>query len=289
LVINKRLPIDLYFDHLEKIETSAALALTAEMFRCRQIGKFRDYNLLTGNYPKNPNAFEQLKMLGFFELLEIEDGSEAPEEQSDHSRFTLKFMTDGQVRSDKLGYFIDLFVKAIGSTIEIDEQTNRYLYAAIVEAMKNAREHAYKLRPEYQTAGHRWWLTADFNRATGEFSFILFDQGVGIPRTLTPTTWDSFEAMRKDFERSPSDSLLIEMATRPGRTSTDQQGRGKGFATMRKFVDACDDGELLIYSNRGHYKYSRSDQDRREFDASLGGTLVEWRVRHTSATVSLIP
>ena len=135
--------------------------------------------------------------------------------------------------------------------------------------------------------GRRWWMTGAFDVVRSEVSIVVFDQGVGIPSTLEPELLDWIEAIRNANGWGLTDGLMIEAATRPGRTSTDQPGRGRGFSTMRKFVDACDEGELLVYSNRGHYMYGRSGDRRGDSDQSLGGTLVQWRVRHSSSLMRL--
>jgi hypothetical protein len=165
----------------------------------------------------------------------------------------------------------------------MDDQSQRYLYGAIIEATKNAREHAYRKRPAHQPMGRRWWLTGAFDRQLREVSIILFDQGVGTPATLDADLMDRVESVTRTGGLIPTDSLMIEIASRPGRTSTEQPGRGLGFFTMRKFVDACDDGDLLVYSNKGHYMHRRDGRVRADREQSLGGTLIQFRVRHSSS------
>ncbi|MCX5511746.1 hypothetical protein, partial [Pseudomonas sp. BJa3] len=61
--------------------------------------------------------------------------------------------------AERSAWFIDQLAALIEDAVPMDERSKRYLQGAIVEAMKNAGEHAYKLKPQYQALGHRWWLT----------------------------------------------------------------------------------------------------------------------------------
>ena len=77
----------------------------------------------------------------------------------------------------------------------------------------------------------------------------------------------------------PSDGEMIKAATELFRTSTDQSGRGRGFRDMKRFVDESTDGELRVLSNRGVYHYMKADERIGDHDRSIGGTLLEWRIR----------
>jgi hypothetical protein len=285
VVLDRYMPVDLYFNQVEEIEPAAAMVLTAEIYRCRNLRRRSGRSLVNGTYPSNPAVYRQLQLMRFFRLLEIMDQKPPDEDENPTAPLILPFITDAEVTPERTGDFIDYLAKILCDTLPMDEQSQRYLYAAIIEAMKNAAEHAYIARPLHQPMGRRWWLTAAFDRQQREVSILLFDQGVGIPFTLEPDLIDRLEAITQMNGVSPSDSLMIEIATRPGRTSTAQAGRGRGFATMRKFVDACDDGDLLVYSNRGYYMHSRDGSHRADGEQSLGGTLIQWRVRHSSSVV----
>jgi hypothetical protein len=76
---------------------------------------------------------------------------------------------------------------------------------------------------------------------------------------------------------------MIAAATELYRTSTGQSGRGRGFRDMKRFIDECDDGELRVLSNRGSYRYMKDGEQIDDQEFSIGGTLIEWRVRHGQA------
>jgi anti-sigma regulatory factor (Ser/Thr protein kinase) len=275
-------PVDLFFNEVEYLEPAALTVLTAEIHRCRNLRKIYGRPAVTGFYPQDPEIYRQLQEIGFFKLLEIRD--QVPPVDStngERTRVVLPFMTDATVTSERSAWFVDQLAALIQGAVPMDDQSKRYLQGAIIEAMKNAGEHAYKSRPKYQALGHRWWLTAAFDLGQREVAILLFDQGVGIPATLEPDLLNKLESLTHAEGLLPRDSLMIEIATRPGESSTRQAGRGQGFRTMRKFVDACDDGDLIVYSNHGNYLYARAGTDRGDRSLSLGGTLIQWRFRHS--------
>lgn len=287
--LDQIIPVDLYFDQVEEIEPAALTVLTAEIHRCRNLRNFRGRPLVGGTYPTNSAIYEQLRRIGFFKLLQIADLIPPKPTDEPSAVVVLPFITDAEVTPEKTEAFIDGLAEIIGGVIPMDSRSKRYLYGAIIEAMKNAGEHAYKLKPSHQAMGRRWWLTGAFDLSRREVAILLFDQGVGIPVTLEPDLRTIVESIATLQGVSPPDSLMIEVATRPGQTSTGQPGRGQGFRTMRKFVDACDDGDLLVYSNFGLYCYKRDDSFRADQSASLGGTLIQWRFRHSAELMGIEP
>ncbi len=278
-------PVDLFFGAVERLEPAALTVLTAEIHRCRNL---RGKSSVSGYYPSDPEIFRQLSDIGFFRLLSITDKAPPrPDEEVEPTKFVLPFVTNAVVTAERSAAFIDVLVGLVGGVVTMDATSQRYLQGAIVEAMKNAAEHAYKHRPALQALGHRWWLTGAFDQEAREVSILLFDQGVGIPATLEPDLLDIIQSLIAAEGIKARDSLMIEVATRPDKTSTGQSGRGQGFKTMRKFIDFCDDGDLIVYSNFGHYLYARAGSARGDETLSLGGTLIQWRFRHSeSVTVS---
>lgn len=275
-------PVDLFFNEVQHLEPAALTVLTAEIHRCRNLRRVNGKPAVSGYYPSDPEIYRQLQEIGFFRLLEIKDQL-PPNHAADGSRtrIVLPFLTDAVVTAERSAWFIDQLAALIQDAVPMDDRSKRYLQGAVVEAMKNAGEHAYKLRPEFQALGHRWWLTAAFDLEKREVAILLFDQGVGIPATLEPDLLDKMESLSKAEGLAPRASLMIEIATRPGESSTGQSGRGQGFKTMRKFIDFCDDGDLIVYSNTGNYLYARNGTARDDRSLSLGGTLIQWRFRHS--------
>lgn len=108
----------------------------------------------------------------------------------------------------------------------------------------------------------------------------LLDHGVGVPETLDATVLEMVKAAITRWSWRPGDGHMIAAATEIYRTSTGQRGRGRGFRDMKRFIDTCDDGELRVLSNRGGYRYMKGEEQIDDQELSIGGTLIEWRVRH---------
>lgn len=272
----------LYFDSIEYLEPAATILLLASIFRCRNLRQFRGRHSVIGNYPKDRSVLLQLAEMGFFKLLDVKVPDLDQEGSGlDPTRpFFLRFQTMTRVVGHEAAAFCDLVT--IGA-FQMAPQTKRQMVAALKEAMGNAHEHAYS-RPtgrEIPVMNNRWWIAGHLDRRRGEMMVILFDQGVGIPETLDLNLLDRLAAIVKLSSR-PTDAELIEAATELYRTSTGDRGRGRGFRDMKRFIDSCDDGELRVLSNRGAYSYMKGAPHTDNWNTSICGTLIEWRVRHST-------
>ena len=149
--------------------------------------------------------------------------------------------------------------------------------------MSNTLDHAHPLgsRVTGETMPHRWWLSSWINVAQREVMIMLFDQGVGIPVTLGPQRYGLVRTalVNLGLSERPGDGEMIRAATELFRTGTGQVGRGCGFRDMKRFIDACDDGELRVLSNCGWYSYMGGTESYGDESMSIGGTMIEWRFR----------
>ncbi len=162
------------------------------------------------------------------------------------------------------------------------ELAQNRMTAALKEAMGNAHEHAYDRPTELPFLPHRWWIAGHLDPRNNEMMILILDLGIGIPNHLKPSLYEQVCAIF-DWSATPSDGAMIRAATELYRTSTGQEGRGKGFRDMKRFIDVCDDGELRVLSNRGSYTYRKNELESfADHDTSIGGTLIEWRVRHAA-------
>jgi len=249
--------------------------------------------MLTGTYPDDSLVYWRLKEVGFFELLDITDLHDGPPpaKSKDSGETFMKFCTGNTVLPDVANDFVKALVN--GNSI-IKSVNSGQLYGAIIEAMKNATEHAYQAATGHDVMPKRWWLAGISNPTKGEVVIVLYDQGVGIPHTLDQTLRDRMQKVAArlgarvqralGLPATIYDSYMIDAATKLGRTSTKRQGRGKGFQTMKKFVNNCTGGELRIYSSQGVYQYANRAIKLRDENVSLGGTLIEWRISHAPLT-----
>jgi hypothetical protein len=295
VLVNKK-PVMLHFEHVERIDPSAALLLVAEIYRCRHLGVPVGKNAVQGTYPANPDVDLQLTEMGFYKLINVKHLRDAAGLGSTSRPIFLNFMTGTKVEAQIIHQFVEIVEKY--EILALNDVARRKLVGALVEAMSNANEHAYKLPTALQSMAQRWWLSASIDITRHEVTVILCDQGVGVPKTLDVSL---FEGLQLHIEQSNwlsifrsrrSDGVAIKAATELFRTGTGQAGRGKGFRDMKAFVDKCADGELAVLSNRGRYHYIGGVDCSRErsesFDdevRSIGGTIIEWRIRNADTVV----
>lgn len=275
--MRRNMPVMLYFDGVRYIEPAATLVLAAEIARCSKLRPYQGNLLVNGNYPPDMDLVLQLHEMGFYKAIGVpEQDLPADEATMDRPRF-LKFFSFSTVESELAAGLTDLV--SVGA-FELGDRMKRRMTGAVKEAMGNAVEHAYRSPGIYPTIDGTWWCAAYVDPPKREMMIILFDQGIGIPHTLDADLFDLIRSIVTTRTWQLSDGYMIAAATELYRTSTGQPGRGRGFRDMKKFIDSCDDGELRVLSNRGGYRYMKTGEEVTDEPSSVGGTLVEWRVRH---------
>lgn len=157
------------------------------------------------------------------------------------------------------------------------------LYNGIVEAMTNTVHHAYagvageELR---KYVGKRWWALSQ--ERDGELTIAICDLGIGIPRSLPRSATFSSELVRAAWKRlglDKSDANAIKVAIELGRTSTGQDGRGRGLSEIVEAANLSEEGSVLISSNRGTFVLFEGKRYARDHSHSIRGTLIHWTVR----------
>ena len=280
LALHEGMPVLLHFEHVKRIDPAAALALVAEIYRVRNL---RGRLLISGTYPPVWEVYDGLKNMGFFKLLSVAERSDIPDREPDVNKpVYFQFFTDNRANWDLPDMFVEIVEKHIMSLNDLARQR---LVKAIGEAITNTLDHAHP-NPIQGSMKNRWWLSASFNIAKREVSVVVLDQGVGIPNTLPASEFEQLRAYLVNFlnfrlSSEPSDGEKILAATAYHRSGTGSIGRGRGFHDMKDFIDVCADGELRVLSNRGGYHYMDGREGYENFELSLGGTLIEWRFRHT--------
>lgn len=267
---NRRIK-NLRFDDLREISPSTALVLASEVDRWNQ----RAHGRLRANVPSWQTDIKQLLCeMGYFELLRLPRPSF--DESSKKTTF-MKFIRGdtGAANAGELARQFRIEVeKLVGTAIN-----RQPLFEGLSEAITNVGQHAYLPDAGFS----KWWLSGSFDSSTSTLSVIFYDQGVGIPATLPSALF--FERIRTFFD-GWRDSQKIEAAMRGGRTATEKTERGKGLENFERFASACKYGVLSIYSSTGMYRMvwesgtriELADQSR-DFENSIGGTLIEWQVQ----------
>jgi hypothetical protein len=215
---------------------------------------------------------------GLFELLRIDPQSAAEAPDGEPERKSLKMLTgtsaDGaSVR--KLRIDIEtLCGRGIGPRTTV--------YDALAEAVSNV-SHAYPRwhasYPGYRT--RRWWASGAWTPSTKTVSVQLYDQGVGIPRTLPRRDyWARLMPLINRLDPEKTDAGLMEAALEYGRTSTRIKGRGKGLAEMAEWINRQGHGFLRITSGAGSVTYrANRSVERKDLGTPFCGTLIEWEFR----------
>ncbi|HGY5239382.1 TPA: hypothetical protein ACNV64_004095 [Aeromonas salmonicida subsp. pectinolytica] len=175
--------------------------------------------------------------------------------------------------------------------IEDENISQSILYRSCIEAISNAAEHAYSTEISIKKTFSlkKWWIfVGSINK---EYVVIVCDVGHGIPNTLELTQKTSL--LNKIWEKIGSPNLgthgdceYIKASTLVKETRTGLSHRGKGTTDLRTFVDKTDNSKMIIFSNRGTYRYFNQKCKRlsNAYDnsSSIGGTIVEWSVPSTS-------
>ena len=153
------------------------------------------------------------------------------------------------------------------------EEQFALLESGISEAMLNVSHHAYDA-PQYNElttmlGGKRWWQCAWFDPDRNKVTFIIYDLGMGIPRSYHGDDMQPF-----------LQAAVLSDAWTLGATRTGASGRGNGSEDIKSPVGAgCTENEtLLIFS--GHAKYVKSSRDNKvtcDYTVDeVPGTLVQW-------------
>jgi hypothetical protein len=267
------------FTKIKRITPSAALVLAAEYDRTRQIMGRTPLAVSLKDW--DPEVRALLQEIGFFGLLDIEQNITAPPELA---RMVLPFRSGAKVEPTQVSG-PDSVIGDLFAFIGKDPKMETQLYAAVIEAMNNVRDHAY---PQIYFDGVRhvrnWWLTGAADRESRRLTLSLYDQGVTIPVSL-PTTIGRENIVRAFFAlfNSPYDPLdteddgrAIETAMQLSKTRTGLGHRGLGLAKIREVVDGLNGGRLRVISRCGEFIAEPSRKPVVKTSAiALEGTLVE--------------
>jgi hypothetical protein len=157
-----------------------------------------------------------------------------------------------------------------------DDELLQMLGSAIGEAMLNVKHHAYAHNPEVFTGNlaSRWWQYARFDAEQGDFTFLIYDLGLGI-----------LKSYKSSVDTPKADKHLLEEALSFGysRFSATHPNRGCGSEDLKHPINC---GEtLLICCDDLRYIY-KGDPDTAKIERTvfeLHGSLVEWTLKTADA------
>ena len=276
LVRKERVRLD--FSQIKNISPAASIVLLAEIYRC---WKFNDVKVMAVN-SKDCKIASQLYQMGFYSLLEA-PVPRLRKNKSARAKFTryISFET----ATTNVGDLADKVRDAVFEQCpeSFSEETKDKIYKGLLECMSNVSNHAYdeKFEKHIENAynDRRWWLSGYVDKRKNEVMIQFFDQGAGISNTLptkfTERVWNAF-SFKKDSE-------IIELATKLGESATKEPHRGKGLPQIIDVIKETKNGSLRIMSEQGECKVqidknNEIHNELRDFNYSLGGTLIQWKV-----------
>lgn len=274
-IFEDRCPTILDFTTLKAISPGAALVLVAEIDRWRRLFDFRPRAKDLDKWLPRIKAL--LGQMGFFEVLDVSNPPtdfRTLDTLQDGQEF-LPFLSSDQVFGEKAIELRQQVEAATGESI-VD---SRGLYRSATEAMTNVIKHAYiNKKRAYPTLQSRWWMSGSIRRDKNRVTVMIFDQGVGIAKTLPKKFgWELINGFLSSLGLSNGDGSMIRAAMEMGRSQTNLPHRGKGLPDIKKLIDSIGTGRLRIVSGNGCYEYSpEKGVIVSEVASSLGGTLIQW-------------
>lgn len=251
-----------FIDHsqVQKASPDALLVLIAEMTRAHQYSTGCRKLL---NLPPAGDFLDLAWALGY-----LQHFGYAQSNPPAGTKEFLRYFSGKRTLQHIVKQLVDHFVMACS----FDVPTTKALKVAIGECMTNVNIHAYDRSS--RNLIDQWWLMGFRDRQSHEISFCFYDQGQGIPGTIRIKWRDMVPGV------APTDSEMIAKGIGGHYSRTGEPARGRGLPTLAEFVDQASDGQLLIFSRKGRYCYSKdkpAEYGDVEFD--LPGTLIVWTIK----------
>lgn len=263
--INRKSCVSIDFRPTKKMYADGTLLLTAEIQRILEITKRK----MACIPPRDLKVKQVLKQVGLLKQLHYNKNIETTFDDVVHWKVAHGTGAEGEKYDDILGHYDGV----------IPEELGRGLYLGLTEAMTNAHHHAYidsrndgAVVPKGEKG---WWMFSQFK---DDYLTVVFcDLGIGIPRSLPikrPGLWGRL----KSTVGILGDGHLIAEAVNERRTRTKKSYRGKGLQQLVSVIHGMKNATLHIHSNQGRYADGPKGEQIRNYDTSIFGTLIGWRV-----------
>ena len=265
-------------DHtrLQSLSPEAALVLLAEFARLNH--HFPQVSLFARGTCGSAEVEDLLDCIGYNDRFSIK--TNRPNIRRSRHRSTVTYVkarSGVKISMDVVTELVDHFQRLVGFS---EVQAER-LMVSLGELMNNVTQHAY---PEELQDGRRWgrkcwWLLGYTDESCRQVYFALLDQGVGLPMTLKPK-WRDVDLLL--IPRSEAEMVMRAFSKR--RSRTNQEHRGRGLTTLRRYIHEARSGELFTqtaqveccFFPQGARPMAKSTQ------VPLAGTLMVWHVEDTS-------
>lgn len=268
-------PILANFAKIQHLDAASGLLIAAEIDRWRRTSNARP---VPHDHQWEESVRDFFHDAGLFELLGIDPKTARSNKPVGVKTQSIRFQTgtfhEGETAERFREDLEQIIGKPLGPRVRV--------YDAISEAMTNVARHAYpRDTPLWPTPlRNRWWLGGSWLSEERIATVQLYDQGVGIPRTLPRSKhWSEVLPILGRIDRERTDAGMIEAAMDYGRTSTGRIERGKGLAQMAEWIRTAGNGSLRILSGRGALTYLPGSRPvRQNLPGDFQGTLIEWKV-----------
>ena len=249
-----------------------------------------------------PGIFEMFKQIGFIETLGFnsDDKGNVPLNVGLPAA-GIKYLGLRKYLIPAPGEDIGALVRGIRKDIECFagcKFNTQAMFASVTEAITNIKDHAYANEKRGRLP-RKWWLSVSLDTASSLLHIIIFDRGLGIPRTMQESSkfsayrrlaysvlannWAEKDRLFLAFERTRN-----EVAGR--RAIAIKGGHGNGCGDLLQMAESAslvegnnEQGILSVISNNARYVYKASygvdPGVSRALKCSLQGTLLEWRIK----------
>ena len=253
---------------------AAALCLASEFDRWQRIVGKKLQPLTVSSWDRK--VLRHLFSMGLFELLGTRIAPHLRASPSDDIPIWLKFSSQTVIDGSIPKHLRKKIEQALGSLGNLRQP----LYGPLLEAIKNAVEHAYPdgSLDDYGKSrlGPRWWMLGVAEPAKRRIGVIVLDQGITIPGSLPSS--GMWRQLQKVLGTSgDGDKDRIAAAVEYGKTRTRLDERGKGLSEIIGLAARDPSNHVRIYSRNGFYQATGSMPGTVEARAlPLAGTLIQW-------------
>ena len=265
----------LSIDHSKmKSVSSAGILVLASTIECSQ--KIANVKFVGKEefLPKNDVIRYLLNEIDYWKYFDVSKLST----EITQKRFSFfKIIDSYEADNTKIGKMIEFFSKKVG----FNGETRAHLYTALSEAAANTIEHGYSNTSiKKDKINNRWWLTANIDAKEQVISFVFYDQGIGIFKSLESNKKDflrNFFKKTKALVKTNPHAKILQRMLHENFSRHNTENRGYGLQTFKKFIDESEEGSLFIASDNASYLYP--SDTLQEYTHKLKGTLIVWKIK----------
>lgn len=275
MVLINKIGLKVDFSTIKDLSPLCAMLLATEIHRWQLIKKKRLVVIDSDNWV--PKIKSLLRDIGIFDIVDVTNPYYTDSVPSDEKFISIR--SEKQVNLEEALKKIENEVQKVALMFK----TNPLLYGGIEEAITNVSWWAYPKNDNTIPIEirNRWWFLTSYNHSTKRITIMVYDHGVGIPKTLpTSNRWESARSWFDSLGLNTwSDDKIIEAAIKAPRSASGLSYRAKGLTKMKELLSRFDKGTLFIYSGYGEYRVDEKNNDTIKLHKnSIGGTLIVWEV-----------